>query len=475
MLERLRSFDPVEDKARAWALDDGARRLELSAALREVSWNQKLLAALHEAPDLVEAHEALADALAVDLVAAEEQRDFSAAARAEALLELHDRGRHSALLRAEGLITLRTAPVEAEVDVLRYVDRERRLRPESWARAPSAPLGPVRDEDGARERTPLVRVALPRGDYVLRLRAAGYRDTLYPVSLRRGEHWDGVPPDAAHPLPIPLLREDALDDDEVYVPAGWFVCGGDAAAGESLPRARVWVGGFVVRRHPVTVAEYVDFLNGLVDADREGEAAAACPSADGPAAGRPAMPLLARQRSGRYTCDAASSSRPIVSIDWWSAAAYASWIAARTGQPWRLVSELEREKAARGVDGRFMPWGDHVEPTWANMVGSRPGAPSIAKIHDFATDESPYGVRGLAGNIRDWCIEVWRPEGPRTPSGVLSVEPPVAGDGSLRSVRGGAWSAPPTLCRAATRFAAAPDERFANVGVRLARSIDAPV
>ncbi|MCC6551978.1 MAG: hypothetical protein IT372_03010 [Polyangiaceae bacterium] len=92
-------------------------------------WQRQLEVALNEAPDLEEAHALLADAHVAALRAAEGARDAEAAARAEALLREHDRGRHAAVLRGDGALSLSTAPEGAEVWVLRYAERRRRLVP----------------------------------------------------------------------------------------------------------------------------------------------------------------------------------------------------------------------------------------------------------------------------------------------------------------------------------------------------------
>ena len=64
---------------------------------------------------------------------------------------------------------------------------------------------------------------------------------------------------------------------------------------------------------------------------------------------------------------------PVVQVDWHGAAAYLAWWAERTGRPWRLPGELEWEKAARGIDGRFYPWGDFLDPSWCRMRDSARG------------------------------------------------------------------------------------------------------
>jgi serine/threonine-protein kinase len=476
-LARVESWDPVEEKARGWALEDEARAHAISAAVEQVAWEAKIHGALTEAPDLADAHEAFAAQHARELARAEDARDAEAAARAEALLWHHDRGRFAALLDGSGAISLATDPPGARVMAFRYVERGRRLTAE-----PQGTLG----------ETPLHEVPLLHGSYLLSLVLPGHREVRYPVRMGRGECWDGAPPGSARPAAIPLLREETLGPDDVYVPRGWFAAGGDRLAAESLPAQRVWVEGFVMRRHPVTVEEYLAFLNDLVAQGRAAEAEAACPCIPSSMAGSAVVALYPRDASGRYRLPATrdraprrggrKASRegagaaprldePAASMTWSGAMAYAAWWAARTGEPWRLPSELEREKAARGVDGRPYPWGDHPEPTWANVAGSAPGAPRSAPVGAHPLDESPYGVRGLAGNTRDWCVDAWTPAGPPIEGGVLCVRPPALADPALRSVRGGAWTWPVSLCRAAARLAARPGEHGASLGLRLVRPI----
>ncbi|APR79329.1 serine/threonine protein kinase [Minicystis rosea] len=462
-LARLQTWDPVEEKARSWAREDEAREKEVSAAVEQVAWEAKIHSALTEAPELVEAHEALAAEHARELSLAEATRDAEAAARAEALLWLHDRGRFAALLGGSGTLSVATDPPGARVLIARYIAQGRRLTP-----AAQNLLGESNLHD----------VSLRHGSYLVTLAAPGFREARYPVHLGRGQHWDDVPPGANGESPssraIPLLREDTLDAGDVYVPQGWYRAGGDRLAAESLPAQRIWVEGFVMQRHPVTVAAYLAFLNDLVAHGRKAEADVACPSIPSSMAGGVKVPLYGRDAQGLFHAPETSLDEPAVSMTWHGAMAYAAWFAARTGKPWRLPSELEREKAARGVDGRHYPWGDHPESTWANVAGSAPGSPKIAPIGAHALDESPYGILGLAGNTRDWCIDVWTPSGPLVEHGTLRIHPASAEDPALRSIRGGAWTWSIAMCRTAARLAARPDEHGASLGLRLVRGIAEP-
>lgn len=159
---------------------------------------------------------------------------------------------------------------------------------------------------------------------------------------------------------------------------------------------------------------------------------------------------------------------PVTLIDWHGASAFAAFEAARTGLAWRLPWEFEREKASRGVDGRVFPWGEHLDPTFANTSESFRTGPAPSVIDSFPIDESPYGVRGVAGNVRDWCLDVFRQEGPNVVDGRFV---PYTEGGSTRSLRGGAFTAYRRSASAAFRLGDSPEGRAKHIGLRLCRTV----
>lgn len=154
-------------------------------------------------------------------------------------------------------------------------------------------------------------------------------------------------------------------------------------------------------------------------------------------------------------------------IDWRAAQTFAEWEAERSGLGWRLPWEIEWEKAARGVDGRAFPWGNHLDPTFTNMRDSFPDRPMPAVVDSFPVDESPYGVRGMAGNLRDWCMDLYRTTGP-----VLTGDrfvPPGIEPGVNRTLRGGAFTAYRGSAGVAFRLGDSGESRIPLVGARLCR------
>ncbi|APR75443.1 serine/threonine protein kinase [Minicystis rosea] len=457
LLAGVRPFDSLEVKRPGWLLEDEAARLDAEATLRETEWLEALHGALSIDPDLAEAHAALADHHRDRLLDAERAHRTADAVRAEARLRAHDRGRHAALLRGEGALTIVTDPPGAEVRLERYVLRDRRLVPE---------------EVGVIGVTPLHAVPLPKGSYRVRLRAPDRAEVLYPALIERGEHWDGRAPGDTDPLPIVLPKAEDLGPDDIYVPAGYAWVGGDPQAGDALPAQRVWIDGFIVRRFAVTNDEYRAFLDDLVRLGREEEAVRACPRAQLGMGGE--RFVFDRDVHGLFALGIDDLGRPLLPsapvtlIDWFGAAAYAAWLAERTGAPYRLLDELEREKATRGADARLCPTGNHLDAQILRAVDSVEKSPVVVSVLDHPLDESPYGVRGLGGNTRDYCENAWRRTGPRIEGGRL-VRERAHGD-EVRAVRGGSWSSPLEFCRAATRFGNAPTLRRLTTGTRVARS-----
>ena len=465
LLKEVRLWDAEQAKAAGWALQDEAGTLEQKAELKELEIEHALKGALTHAPDLDEAHSALVVRYLAEHRAAEETRDVSGLHKAEAKVRLHStelsashqhRSLADAYLEGTGALSLTTGPPGAEVLLHRFEAHNRRLVP-VFQRS----LG----------RTPVREVALPMGSYLCLPRAEGRPDVRYPVFIRRQEHWDGVPPGEMEALDV---RLPLVGQDECFVPAGYFLSGGDPELPSALAARRLWCGGFAIRRFPVTNREYITFLDDLVSCGREDEALRHVPRERAGSMGdEEGACIYGRTTGGGFKLvpdadgDLWHPDWPALMVDWVGARAYARWEAERTGLPWRLPYELEWEKAARGVDGRWYPWGDHLDPSWCVMRDSGP-RPLPTPVHDHPVDESVYGVRGLGVNVRDWCEEAWTEEGSAPQAGC--VAPPTLA-GPYRILRGGAWVSQAADCRATYRRRLSGNVRDHTLGFRLLRPL----
>ena len=429
---------PVTEKRTAWALEDRAAELEADAALQEARFVQGLHEALQLA-ELPEAHRLLAEHHKAALVDAESRGDRRAATAAELRLRAHDRGQHASFLDGVTELRLRTDPPGARWLVERLVEQDRVLVGRS--------ANVDRGSDGA--------LLLPRGRWRLRSRLAGHAEVVLPVHARRGVPWEDTRPDGT-PLVVRLPREGELPADSCYVPAGWFLAGGEDDAYDPLPARRLFADGFVVARDPVTVGQYLAFLGSLRVAHGDDSAEACTPN--GPEGHRLAIP----DGGSGYTWHAPDElDHPVTWISWHDAMAYAAWLAARTGHPWRLLHSLEWEKAARGVDGRRYPWGERADPTFALVRQSRDGQPLTAPVDAHPQDVSPYGVRGLGGNVRELCLDGYTKEHPEG-----DHVRPVAGTGTYRMMKGSCFADTRTL-PVSTRLVVDPDQVNQLRGFRL--------
>ena len=461
-LGRLAPWASEEECLPGWAMEADARAAEAEAAIIEARFEQGLAAALRVDPELSAAHDALADLGHRRLVASEEDGDAVAGARARALLEAHARGPRRALLGDDGQWGARLCVPGAAVVVERLVDRHGRLV-----------ANPVRLGDGADRVGDTIRGAVPSGSYRLRIVAEGFHALTIPLRVRRGEVvWAGASA-GEEPAPVRLLALGSLGRDDVYVPAGPALVGGDGDAPDAVRRRTLSLDAFVMRRFVVTVAEWLDFLN---DLGRRGEDVEPHVPRPRGAGGEVGPEVLRRNTDGTFLPGAGSdgiqlqSDWPITLISFHSAIRFAVWEAERTGLPWRLPDEWEWEKAARGVDGRLYPWGSRCVGAWACMNQSHAERPHRASVHAFPVDDSVYGVRGMGGNVRQWCLNAYSRWGP--PDEVTRVEPGrFGGDETWRITRGGSWTSNAVFCRSAARFVVRPDATASVVGLRLVRTV----
>ena len=285
------------------------------------------------------------------------------------LLELVDTEGQTARYReGRGRLTLVSEPPGLNVELFRYVERDGRLWPE-----------PVPSPG----QTPLLDVPLEMGSYMVLLR--GTTEVRYPVRIDRRTRWHGVAPEETEPRPVVLPGAGVLGAEDAFVPAGWF----------RYQDRWSWCEGFVVRKTPVRLFEYLEFLAAVRRQDDEEQLARCTPSVGPTVRWEDRIPRV----------DGIDLDTPVVGVSPDGARAFAAWRSARDGQGWRLPTDKEWEKAARGVDGRIHPWGDGVDASFAHFGASEP-----ASVELHPADSSPYGVRGLAGNVSDW-IEAPAPDG----------------------------------------------------------------
>jgi formylglycine-generating enzyme required for sulfatase activity len=212
------------------------------------------------------------------------------------------------------------------------------------------------------------------------------------------------------------------------VPAGPFLMGNDhrtdrLAFDNERPQHTVMVGEFAICAYPLTVAEY------------------ACAVQVG------AVPEPLPGINGDFwRTQQQSPDHPVVCITWQHARTYAEWFAQVTGQPWRLPTEAEWEKAARGIDGRRYPWGNKWDKMKAHTYTSGRWTTLPVGTYSQQGDASPYGVHDLVGTVWEWTSTTAQPY------------PYQANDGredfntsAHKVLRGGARTERPRCARAACR------------------------
>ena len=261
-------------------------------------------------------------------------------------------------------------------------------------------------------------------------------------------------------------RFASFDSDDLWVtiPGGTFWMGAqkrnprgrnyDASAWgkgketDEEPEHEVWLSSYRIGRYPVTVAEYDRFV------DRGGYEREEFWSAGG--FGKWDRPDDWDEQLGHPT-------RPVVSVNWFEAAAYASWAAELVYAGCRLPTEAEWERAARGTDGRRYPWGSDKEASsrLANFNESRVGHATPVGVYPLGA--SAEGVLDMAGNVWEWCGDWYG-----SYSADAQVDPRGPAAGESRVLRGGAWRGGAGLLRSALRGRGGPDARVDLIGFRLA-------
>lgn len=447
MLKGLTSDAPISAKRQAWALEERASALQTDAELKNVDMLEKLRAALNEAPDTKEAHTRLAAHYAKRHQGAVNRRDHRAQVALEALLDTHDVGEWTDYLRGLGHLNLNTDR-SASVTMRPLILQDRRL-----VHGPARAIG----------RTP-IDLEIRHGSYLLDLEDNDGNRYQIPLYIeRRGADFEHPPIDSTITVLPPKLTEN-----EVWIAPGWTTIGGDGLAPGAGPRTRVWLGSRAIQRYPVTNQQFLTFLQSV--REREGTETAM--------RWAPRLHDQASIESLTYDWDGLdfsipatlSPDAPVTHISWDCANAYARWFSEATGQHWRLPTEVEWEKAARGIDGRFYPWGDLFDHAFCRVRNPERTHLMPDPATHWPEDVSVYGVYGMGGNAREWCHDGFEQQ----LNAVDGEKAPAPDDTSadLRSIRGGSFTLDERYSRCASRDWAVRLQRSPDLTFRLIRELE---
>jgi formylglycine-generating enzyme required for sulfatase activity len=253
------------------------------------------------------------------------------------------------------------------------------------------------------------------------------------------------------------------------IPGGEFLMGSADGEEDERPVHRVHVDDVLIGVRPVSNAEYARFVQ------YTGHRAPAIYE----------MPLVVnvggidrervfRQTAGPYEWVRSQPSadrleHPVTLVRYDDAAAYCAWLAALTGRAFRLPTEAEWEKAARGgAESKRYPWGDAIDSTRANYLHDPAARSSRGTTACESYPPNEFGLFDVAGNVWEWVHDWYSPSyyatsPERNPNGPSR--------GQLRVVRGGAWlAADERMLTCGYRHKVPPDTYSYGIGFRVASS-----
>jgi formylglycine-generating enzyme len=239
------------------------------------------------------------------------------------------------------------------------------------------------------------------------------------------------------PLSHPNLAHNAQSGwgtPTMLIPAGWFLMGSETGQDNERPVHRVYVDSFYLAAHQVTNSEYEQFIS---------ETGTAAPP---------------------FWNDANFNhpQQPVVAVSWLEAVKYCAWLSLVTGEKYRLPTEAEWERAARGgMDGQLYPWGNEPPQSLPEYDKRWQTGPEI--VARYAPNA--FGLHDICDNVHEWCSD-WFSADYYATSPDHNPQGPERGE--RRVSRGGSWRHHIKASRCSARSSIPPEFHYADYGFRVA-------
>ena len=261
--------------------------------------------------------------------------------------------------------------------------------------------------------------------------------------------------------------------DYILIPEGEFKMG-NIFFGEALYEKHihaVYLDTYYIGKYEVTNKQYAQFIN---DKGNQTEGGVEWINIASPQ-------CLMEYISGKYKPKSGAADHPVIEVSWYGASAYCRWVSGKAGKTYRLPTEAEWEKAARGTKQDMYPWGNDIDSSYANYqnsadpfeTGNYPFTTTVgfyngSTYNKFLTHDNSsfYGVYDMAGNVWEWCSD-WFGSSYYSDSAYKNPKGPSSG--SKRIIRGGGWDVNPRFLQSASRMSSNPYNRISSIGFRCVR------
>ena len=177
------------------------------------------------------------------------------------------------------------------------------------------------------------------------------------------------------------IKIQEFEPETILIPEGSFWMGSDPGEGIPIyetPRHEVTLPNYRIGKYLVTNAQYQVFID---------------------------KTKTLVTRSMRWLGQMVPEGQdevPVTGVTWYEALAYCRWLSNETERTYQLPNEAQWEKACRGGNNYFYPWGDEFDSTRCNHGNSE-----VAPVDPAKPAQNDYGGYDFVGNIRQWTCSLW--------------------------------------------------------------------
>lgn len=258
--------------------------------------------------------------------------------------------------------------------------------------------------------------------------------------------------------PLQARAGDKTLPEMVTIAPGGFV----SASAEKQPARAVRIAyGFAASKYPITVVQFARFVRETgFDTGNHCYTHVGDVVHDTFTEGSWKNPKFPQKRNS-----------PVVCVSWNEAQAYAAWLSKKTGETYRLLSEVEYEYVNRAGTRTSYWWGDAIGTAKANCKGCGSAWDDKRSSPVGSFPANPFGLHDTAGNVWSWTGDCWNADITAAPADGIAAE---KGDCSKRAIRGGSYGHGPEYMLPTSRHSIAPDVHDQHIGFRIAKTIASP-